>query len=69
MAIKVSKGPELITIPDVVGAPRAQAEARLKALGLQVRAFAIPGPGTVRSTDPPAGTQVRKNAAVTIYVF
>ena len=69
VAIKVSKGPELITIPDVVGAPRAQAEARLKALGLQVRAFAIPGPGTVRSTDPAAGTQVRKNATVTVYVF
>jgi len=69
VALKVSKGPELITIPDVVGTPRAQAEARLKALGLQVRAFAIPGPGTVRSTEPAAGTQVRKNATVTVYVF
>ncbi|MBW3647702.1 MAG: PASTA domain-containing protein [Actinobacteria bacterium] len=69
VSVKVSKGPELITIPDVVGQPRAQAEAALKALGLQVRAFAIPGPGMVRSTDPPAGQKVRKGATVTVYVF
>ncbi|MGI8537864.1 MAG: Stk1 family PASTA domain-containing Ser/Thr kinase [Mycobacteriales bacterium] len=69
VALQVSKGPEMITIPDVVGQPRRQAEQALKALGLEVRALAIPGPGTVRSTDPGAGEKVRKGAAVTIYVF
>jgi len=69
VSFKVSKGPDLITVPNVVDQRRAQAEAALKALGLQVRAFAIPGPGMVRSTDPPAGQKVRKGATVTIYVF
>ena len=69
VALEVSKGPELITIPDVVGQPRKQAEAALTALGLKVRAYAIPGPGQVRSTDPAAGQQVRKGSTVTVYVF
>ena len=69
VALQVSKGPELITIPDVVGQPRGPAEERLKALGLNVRAVAIPGPGMVRSTDPAAGAKVRKGSAVTMYVF
>ena len=69
VALQVSKGPELITVPDVTGQRRAQAEAALTALGLKTRVFAIPGPGTVRSTDPGAGTQVRKGATITVYVF
>lgn len=69
IALQVSKGPELITVPDVTGQRRAQAEAALTALGLETRVFAIPGPGTVRSTDPGAGAQVRKGSTVTVYVF
>ena len=69
VALEVSKGPELVAVPDVVGQKRADAEAALKAAGFKVRVFAIPGPGRVRSTDPAAGTQVRKGATVTVYVF
>ncbi|MCY7363735.1 MAG: Stk1 family PASTA domain-containing Ser/Thr kinase [Frankiaceae bacterium] len=69
VALQVSKGPELITVPDVTGQRRAQAEAALTALGLKTRVFAIPGPGTVRSTDPGAGATVRKGATITVYVF
>ncbi len=69
VTLQVSKGPELITVPDIVGEPRQRAAEMLKALGLNVRALAIPGPGTVRSSDPDAGTRVRKGATVTIYIF
>jgi beta-lactam-binding protein with PASTA domain/tRNA A-37 threonylcarbamoyl transferase component Bud32 len=69
VALQVSKGPELITVPDVTGQKRAEAERALEALGLKVRVYAIPGPGTVRSTDPGAGAKVRKGSTVTVYVF
>ena len=67
--LQVSKGPQLITVPDVAGQKRAAAQERLEALGLKVRVFAIPGPGTVRSTDPGAGAKVRKGSTITVYVF
>ena len=67
--LQVSKGPELIAVPDVTGQKRAAAQERLEALGLKVRVFAIPGPGTVRSTDPGAGAKVRKGSTITVYVF
>jgi beta-lactam-binding protein with PASTA domain len=69
VALEVSKGPELITVPEVAGLPREEAEQALEALGLDVRIVAIPGPGRVRSTDPAAGAQVRKGSRVTVYVF
>ncbi len=69
IALQVSKGPQLITVPDVVGDRVKDAEARLKALGLKVRVNRIPGPGIVRSTDPRAGEQVRKGTTVTLNVF
>ena len=69
VALVVSKGPELITVPDVVGKPRKQAEDALTALGLKPRSIAIPGPGTARSTDPGAGAKVRKGTTVNVYVF
>jgi serine/threonine-protein kinase len=67
--LQVSKGPELITVPDLVGERQAVAEQRLEALGLRVQIRAIPGPGKVRSTDPGAGAKVRKGSTVTLYVF
>ena len=69
VVLEVSKGPQLVTVPDVVGQPRDAAESALEAAGLSVRVVAIPGPGRVRSTDPGAGAQVRKGSRVTVYVF
>ena len=69
VALEVSRGPELVTVPDVVGQERDAAERTLEAAGLSVRVIAIPGPGRVRSTDPDAGSQVRKGSRVTLYVF
>jgi serine/threonine-protein kinase len=69
VALQVSKGPELVPVPDVTGDPRADAKRELEALGLVVREFAIPGPGRVRSTDPGAGAEVRKGSTVRVYIF
>ena len=69
IALQVSKGPQLITVPDVVGDRVKEAESRLEALGLKVRVNRIPGPGIVRSTNPRAGEQVRKGSTVTLNVF
>jgi beta-lactam-binding protein with PASTA domain/tRNA A-37 threonylcarbamoyl transferase component Bud32 len=69
VVLEVSKGPELVTVPDVVGQDRQAAQRALEAAGLTVRVTAIPGPGRVRSTDPEAGAQVRKGSRVTMYVF
>ena len=67
--LTVSKGPELITVPDLSGKSREEGEKALEDLGLEPRVVAIPGPGTVRSTQPGAGAQVRKGSAVTLFVF
>jgi serine/threonine-protein kinase len=67
--LRVSKGPERIVVPDVSGRARADAQAAIEALGLQVEVQAIPGPGKVRSTRPGAGEPVRRGSTVTLYVF
>jgi serine/threonine-protein kinase len=68
--LDVSKGPELVTVPDLGGMSREQAEAALKAAGLKANINARPGPGgAVRFQDPGAGAQVRKGSTVTVFVF
>ena len=69
VALTVSKGPQLIPVPDVVGEKYKDAQTQLERLGLKVRVNRIPGPGVVRSTDPSAGAKVRKGATVTLNVF
>jgi len=69
VTLVVSKGPQLISVPDVTGQRRADAQAELERLGLRVDVQAIPGPGKVRSTSPGAGKAVRKGSTVTLYVF
>jgi beta-lactam-binding protein with PASTA domain/tRNA A-37 threonylcarbamoyl transferase component Bud32 len=70
VALQVSKGPELVTVPDVGGKSREEAEAILTGLGLKVDINARPGPGgVVRFQDPGSGAQVRKGTTVTLFVF
>lgn len=70
VTLQVSKGPDLVTVPDVRSMPKAQAEAALTAAGLAVRWFDIPGgPGRVLSTQPGAGAQAKRGSTVTGYVF
>jgi beta-lactam-binding protein with PASTA domain len=56
-------------VPDLGGSRASRPRRRLQDLGLQARVVAIPGPGTVRSTQPGAGEPVRKGSTVTLFVF
>ncbi|QOL33058.1 PASTA domain-containing protein [Bifidobacterium eulemuris] len=59
--VVVSRGPEMVTIPDVRGQSTTEATQTLEALGLQVKVSAPLGDltHTVRLQDPSPGEQVR----------
>ena len=70
VALTVSKGPELLVVPDLRGRTGPQAAAALEALGLDGRAFDLPdGQGTVVTQSPRAGSTVRRGSVVTYYVL
>lgn len=69
VAIVISKGPEMVTVPNVIRMSEAEARAELEALGLVVevdRVFMLVD--MVATTNPPAGTSVRVGSTVTIRV-
>src|SRR5215216_2258697 len=66
VVVHVSKGPQPVAVPNVVSMSVEQASETLQASGLvaDVQNFA---PGrTVKSQDPPAGTQVNRGSKVTL---
>jgi eukaryotic-like serine/threonine-protein kinase len=66
VAVHISKGPQPVAVPNVVSMSVEQASQALQASGLvaDVQNFA---PGrTVKSQNPPAGTQVNRGAKVTL---
>lgn len=68
VTVNVSKGPEMVAVPSVVGVTVEVASQRLQAAGL-VPSVENYGPGrTVRASDPVAGTQVRKGSKVTLFL-
>jgi serine/threonine-protein kinase len=72
VTLVVSTGAERVTVPDVVGQPRAQAERTLKDAGFDVSVAEQEDetrePGTVLTQDPAAEGQARKGATVTLTV-
>jgi eukaryotic-like serine/threonine-protein kinase len=71
--IIISRGPEIVRVPDVKGQPLAKAERELKKLGLEpgvvTEAFSDEiDQGSVISTDPEAGTGRSPDSAVAIVV-
>ena len=66
----VSKGPEMVTVPDVVGLQRQEAHDKLEGAGFTVQEDLILGGffNTVRSSDPAGGSKVKKGSTVTISV-
>ncbi|MEV7396084.1 Stk1 family PASTA domain-containing Ser/Thr kinase [Aeromicrobium sp. NPDC092404] len=68
ITLTVSKGPELIEVPDVVGRPRVSALVILKRAGFKVMAFGA-GNFTVKAQTPSAGAERRKGTTVTIVGF
>jgi len=69
IALSVSKGPQLITVPDVHGRSVGFARQLLEAAGLRVRVFAPFGLGTVHAMSPPAGTKVRKSSTISLIAY
>lgn len=60
-----------VALPDVIGADVADARARLRELGLEVRVARVVAPdpaGTVVSQSPRAGAEVREGTTVTLRV-
>ena len=68
----VSRGKEKVAVPDVVGQPRAEAEAAIRNAELDVAVqeeeSTDQDPGVVLRTDPAAGTQLAKGGTVTLVV-
>jgi serine/threonine-protein kinase len=69
VTLVVSKGPEMIKVPDVIGASRADAKRRLEAAGLKVGTVYGPDEGNeVFHTSPSKGTEVKRGTPVDLYV-
>ena len=70
VTIVVSKGPVLVAVPETVGKQRGEAAAALRAAGFKVSFDEFLGGlfGTVRSSDPAAGTMVPKGTTITLLI-
>lgn len=69
VTVNVSKGPQMVVVPDVTGDSVSKATAALQAAGLAVgNVYGPPRGGRVFATDPSAGTSVVVGTAVNLYV-
>jgi len=70
VTLVVSKGPVLVTVPDVVGQQLEQARGALEAQGFKVAVRRALGGffGTVRLQDPSGGSKVPKGSTVTLTI-
>jgi eukaryotic-like serine/threonine-protein kinase len=71
VVLSVSKGRQLVTVPDIVGRSEAEAGAALARVGLRAKAVRVPSreaPGTVVAQLPPAGGQQYRGESVQINV-
>ncbi len=72
VSIVVSKGPELVTVPEVVGLTQSAATQQLESAGFQVEVEEDPSSaeeaGTVLSQQPEGGGKAPKGGTVTIRV-
>jgi serine/threonine protein kinase/beta-lactam-binding protein with PASTA domain len=71
VALVISKGPPMITVPDERGKKFKDAKKELEQLGFKVvRGFDIPGgSSSVLNQDPPGGSQEPKGTTITLYTF
>jgi serine/threonine-protein kinase len=72
VAIRVSLGPELVEVPNVVASGVESATDTLTALGFEVTTAEAPGYlglGFVFSMDPEAGSEIPKGSTITLYLI
>jgi beta-lactam-binding protein with PASTA domain len=70
ITLQVSKGPEVIVVPDVTGMKRDEAVKQLEALGLKTQVITPFGGGNkVHAQDPGGGSKVRKGSLVRLLVY
>lgn len=71
ITVNVSKGPELVTVPDVVGKSSEDAQAALESAGLVYKGQKYLGGifNKVRFQDTGAGTQAPKGSTVTVTIW
>ncbi|MGZ6885243.1 MAG: PASTA domain-containing protein [Acidimicrobiia bacterium] len=68
VTVFVSKGPDLVTVPNFKGKSIEEATALAAQAGVQVQASGVVGKGhNVRAQDPPDGGQVKRNTVITIF--
>lgn len=65
----VSKGPELVAVPDVRGAALDRAVERIRSAGLVPVVNEVTGREFVLKTAPDAGTKLKRGAEVTLYTI
>jgi serine/threonine-protein kinase len=68
VGVLVSKGPELIAVPRVIGQSVEAASQALKAAGLAADVQNFSPGAKVRAQDPSAGTMVKRGAKVTLFL-
>jgi len=68
VGVLVSKGPELIAVPRVIGQSVEAASQALKAAGLSADVQNFSPGAKVRAQDPAAGTMVKRGAKVTLFL-
>ncbi len=68
ITVVVSKGPDLVTVPDVVGRALDEANRILEEAGLSPNNVTGPSKGRPFTTDPEPGAQVPRNSNVDIFL-
>ena len=68
ITVVVSKGPDLVAVPDVRGHNLAQAEAALEEAGLRLGQDCCNSRGKVVTTDPAPGTKVKRGTEVNVFL-
>lgn len=70
VTLTVSKGPNVVTVPDLRGQTPQAASAKLRGLGLNPQVETLPGgQGQVFNQNPPPNSKVPAGSTVTLYVF
>jgi serine/threonine-protein kinase len=67
VTVTISKGPDVVAVPNVKGKSVQQAQAALQQAGLGVSNVFGPPNKTVFDTDPTAGAQVKRGSSVNLY--